>query len=87
MPIKTIPLSRLEANLTETLIKCANSGEPVIIELPDQRLLAIHSLEMQEDDSLMDDLLASNAKFRALIARSKASPRTPFPVSERDAQS
>ena len=87
MPIKTIPLSRLEANLAETLTECADSGEPVMIELPDQRLLAIHSLETQEDDSLTDDLLASNAKFRVLLEQSKASSRTAFPLSERDAGS
>jgi len=49
------------------------------MELPNQRLLAIQSLEPSEDDSLMDELLASNPRFQALVAKSKASPRKPFP--------
>ena len=82
MAIKTIPLSRLETDLKETLNECAESGETVVVEMPDQRLLAIQSLEPQEDDSLIDELLASNPKFQALVAKSKASPRKPFTVGE-----
>ena len=78
MAIKTIPLSRLETELKKTLIECADSGETVIVEMPDQRLLTIQPLEPQGDDSLMDDLLASNPKFQALVAKSKASPRRRF---------
>ena len=79
MAIKTIPLSRLEADLKKTLNDCAESGQTLIVELPDQRLLAIRSLDPNEDDSLMDELLASDPKFQALVAKSKASPRKPFP--------
>jgi hypothetical protein len=78
MAIKTIPLSRLGTDLEKTLNECAESGETVIVEMPDQRLLAIQSLDPQEDDTLMDELLASNPKFKALVAKSKASPRKPF---------
>jgi hypothetical protein len=78
MAIKTIPLSRLETELARTLNECADTGETVVVEMPDQRLLAIQPLEPQEDDSLMDELLASNPKFQALVAKSKASPRKPF---------
>ena len=78
MAIKTIPLSRLETDLEKTLNECAESGETIVVELPDQRLLAIQPLEPQADDSLMDELLASNPKFQALVAKSKASPRKPF---------
>ena len=78
MAIKTIPLSRLETDLKETLNECAESGNTVVVEMPDQRLLAIQPLEPQEDDTLIDELLASNPKFRALVAKSKASPRKPF---------
>jgi hypothetical protein len=46
--------------------------------MPDQRLLAIQPLEPQDDDTLTDELLASNPKFQALVAKSKASPRKPF---------
>ena len=78
MATKTIPLARLEANLRATLAECANSREAVVVELPDQRLLAISPLEAIEDDELLDDLLQSNPEFQALVARSKASPRKPL---------
>jgi hypothetical protein len=77
--IKIIPLSRLEADLEKTLNECADSGQTLVVELPDQRLFAIQPLEPNEDDSLMDELLASNPRFQALVAKSKASPRKPFP--------
>ena len=83
MAIKTIPLSRLEADLEKTLNECDESGQTVVVEMPDQRLLAIQSLDPNEDDSLMDELLASNPKFQRLVAKSKASPRKPFPSAER----
>jgi hypothetical protein len=69
-------LSRLETDLKKTLNECAESGETVVVEMPDQRLLAIQTLEPQEDDTLMDELPASNPKFQALVK--KASPRKPF---------
>ena len=78
MAIKTIPLSRLETDLKETLNECTASGQMVVVEMPDQSLLAIQPLDPQEDDTLMDELLASNPKFQALIKKSKASPRKPF---------
>ena len=78
MAIKTIPLSRLETDLRKTLTECAQSGETLVVEMPDERLLAIQALDPQEDDSLIDELLASNPKFRALVTKSKASPRKPF---------
>jgi hypothetical protein len=78
MAIKTIPLSRLETDLKETLNECADSGQTVVVEMPDQRLLAIQPLDPREDDTLMDELLAANPKFQALVAKSKASPRKPF---------
>jgi len=78
MGIKTIPLSQLEADLRGTLSECADSGQAFVIELPDQRLVAIQALEPAEDDSLTSELLESNAAFQALVAKSKASPRKPF---------
>lgn len=83
MAIKTIPLSRLETDLKKTLNECAESGETVVVEMPDQRLLAIQPLDPQEDDSLIDELLASNPKFQALVAKSKTSPRKPFALGDR----
>jgi hypothetical protein len=84
MVIKTIPLSRLEMDLRKTLTECAQSGETLVVEMPDERLLAIQALDPQEDDSLIDELLASNPKFRALVAKSKESPRKPFVVGDCD---
>lgn len=78
MAIKTIPLSRLEADLKQTLNECASSGETVVVEMPDQRLLTIQCLEPDEDDDLINQLLFENPRFRALVAKSKSSPRKPF---------
>jgi hypothetical protein len=83
MAIKTIPLSRLETDLKKTLTECAESGQTVVVEMPDQRLLTIQPLDPREDDALMDELIATNSKFQALVARSKASSRKPFAVGER----
>jgi hypothetical protein len=78
MGIKTIPLSRLETDLREVLNECADSGEALLVELPDRRLIAIQPLEPSEEDDLTSELLESNAAFQALVARSKAGPRKPF---------
>jgi hypothetical protein len=78
MAIKTIPLSRLETDLKKTLNECAESGDTLVVEMPDQRLLAIQSLDPREDDSLMDELLAVNSKFQALVEQSKRGARKSF---------
>jgi hypothetical protein len=49
-----------------------------VIELPGHRHVTIQSLEPTEDDDLTSELLESNPAFRALLAKSKASPREPF---------
>jgi hypothetical protein len=82
MAIKTIPLSLLATDLAKTLNECAESGQTVVVEMPDQRLLAIHPLDPHEDDSLIDELLASNPKFQALVAKSKTGPRKPFSLED-----
>lgn len=82
MSIKTIPLSHLEANLRKALNDCADSGSTVVVELPDQRLVAIHPLDPTGDDELINELIESNPSFRALLAKSKASPRKPFAPSQ-----
>jgi hypothetical protein len=46
--------------------------------MPEGRLLAIQPLDPQEDDCLIDELLASDPRFQALVAKSKAGPRKPF---------
>ncbi|MEX0712000.1 MAG: hypothetical protein WD278_06600 [Pirellulales bacterium] len=79
MNVKKIPLSRLEADPRGTLSECADSGQAFVIELPDHRLVAIQGLEPAGDDSLTSELLESNEAFQKLVAKSKASPRKPFP--------
>ena len=78
MAIKTIPLSRLEADPLGTLNECADSGEAVVVQLPDKRLIAIQPPDPSEDDALTSELLQSDPAFQALVAKSKASPRKPF---------
>jgi len=76
-------LSRLEADLRNRLNECAESGQTLVVELPGGRLLAIQALDPHEDDTLMDELLATNPRFQTLVARSKASPRKPFVLGDR----
>jgi len=78
MGIKTIPLSRLEADPSGTLKECADLGYALVVELPDHRLIAIQSLEPADDDPLVSELLESNDRFQELVVRSKGSPRKPF---------
>jgi hypothetical protein len=82
MGIKLIPLSRLEADPRGTLNECLDSGESLVVELPDHRLVSIQALEPTGDDSLMDELLQSNSFFQAMVEKSKASPRRPFPIGD-----
>jgi hypothetical protein len=78
MSIKVIPLSRLEADPQGMLSEYLDSGQALVVELPDHRLVSIQGLE-PDDDDLVDRLLESNPSFRALVEKSKASPRRPFP--------
>jgi hypothetical protein len=84
MAIKTIPLSRLETNLATTLNECAESGQTFVVELPNHQLVAIQPLNAIEDDSLIDELLASNPRFQAMIGKSKTGPRKPFQATTTD---
>jgi hypothetical protein len=82
MVIKKIPLSQLEKDPKGTLSSCCDSGQSLVVELPDHRLVAIQALEPDEDDSLTDELIKSDPNFRAVLERSKASQRKPFPLEE-----
>ena len=79
MGIKVIPLSQLEADPQGTLADCAESSDALVVELPDHRLVALQGLEPLDDDDLVDELLASNREFQAMVEKSKAGPRKPFP--------
>lgn len=79
MDIEVIPLSQLQTDTPGLLTRCCDSGQTVVVELPDHRLVAIQSLDPEdEDDSLISDLIETNADFRALVKKSAASPRKPF---------
>ena len=80
MDIKVIPLSQLQTDAPELLNNCCDSGHAVVVELPNHRLLAIQPLDTDdESDSLVNELIETNAAFRALLEKSKAAARKPFP--------
>jgi hypothetical protein len=74
-----VPCINVEGDEVVILVVARKAGQTLVVEMPDQRLLAIQSLDPNEDDSLTDELLSSNPRFQALVARSKAGPRKPFP--------
>ena len=76
MDTKVIPLCELQTNTEGYLRLCCDSGQPIVVELPDSRLVAIQPLET--DDDLVNELIETNPAFRALLARSAASTRKPF---------
>jgi hypothetical protein len=79
MDIEMIPLSQLQTDPQNLLNECCDTGRPIVVKLPDHRLVAIQSIEPNDsDDSLVSDLLESNPSFRALVEKSKASPRKIF---------
>jgi tetratricopeptide (TPR) repeat protein len=79
MDIEVIPLSQLQTDTPGLLAKCCDSGQPVVVELPDHRFVAIQPLDADdEDDGLVSDLIDTNPDFRALVEKSAASPRKPF---------
>ncbi len=80
MDIEVISLSQLLKAPEELLNRYAGPGRTLIVELPDHRLVAIQSLEPDDEEgSLVSDLLEKNPRFRALVERSSASPRKDFP--------
>lgn len=82
MDIKTVPLKSLEKDPLGTLTECADSGSILVVELPDQRLVAIQALDSAEDDDLINELIERNPQFREMVAKSKTSPRKPFPIDQ-----
>ena len=80
MDTKVIPLSDLQADPEGVLRRCYDSGEALVVELPERGLVAIRPIEA--DDDLVNQLIEHNPAFRELLARSVASPREPFPFGE-----
>jgi hypothetical protein len=58
--------------------------DPEAYPASEWRLLVDHlnAAEPGEGDALTDELLASDPRFQALVAKSKAGPRKPFPPAE-----
>src|SRR5438105_3286405 len=79
MSTTVIPLRELQADAERLLTRCADSGDAMIVELPDRRRVRI---EPVEGDDLIDNLIEHNAEFRDLLARSAAGPFHPFPPPE-----
>ena len=70
------------------LSRAAASGHALIVQLPDQRLVAIRSLDPDdEEDSLVSDLLKTKPSLRALVETSLASPRKDSSALSTDEQS
>jgi len=83
MDIEVIPLSQLQTDTAGLLAKCCDSGQSVVVELPDHRFVAIQPLEAgDEDDSLVNNLIDTNAAFRELLGKSGASPPETVPRGE-----
>jgi hypothetical protein len=76
--MKAISLSAFELNVRQIMIGCADSGEPLLVELPDHRLVALQPVPTDADESVIDDLLASNAAFQSLVEKSQAGRRKSF---------
>ncbi len=80
MDTKVIPLRDLQADTEGILSRCFDSGQLLVVELPNHRLVSIQPLE--SDDDLANDLIANNPAFRALLEKSLASGREPFPFTD-----
>jgi hypothetical protein len=77
MDTRVIPLSDLQADPEGILSRCYDTRQSLVVELPNHGLVSIQPVE--PDDDLVDDLIERNPKFRALLEKSLASGREPFP--------
>lgn len=78
MDIKMISLNELMTDPKRILNECCDSGEILVVDLPEHGLISIQPLETTEDDSIVDDLLKNNASFRSLVEKSSMSPKKAF---------
>jgi hypothetical protein len=76
---KVILLSEFKNRTEEHLRRCHDSGQTLVVELADRCRVAIEPWD--ESDHLIDDLIATNAAFRQVLAESAASPRQPLPLT------
>jgi hypothetical protein len=80
MDTKVIALSDLQADTEGILSRCYDSGQTLVVELPNHRLVSIQPVE--PDDDLANELIEHNPAFRALLEKSLASGREPFPFAD-----
>jgi hypothetical protein len=76
MDTKVIPLRELQTDPEGYLRRVSDSGEGLVVELPDNRFVSIEPLD--PEDNLIEDLLEHNSAFQQLLKKSAASPRKPF---------
>jgi hypothetical protein len=81
MDTKVIPLSDLQADTEGILSRCYDSRQSLVVELPNHGLVSIQPVE-SDDDDLANDWIEHNPKFRALLEKSLASGREPFPFAD-----
>ena len=74
MDTRVIPLSDFQADPEGILSRCYDSGQAVFVKLHNHGLVSIQPVDSD------DDLIKHNPAFRALLEKSLASPRVPFPV-------
>ena len=80
MDTKLITLSELQADPAGVLGRCVDTGEGLVVDLPNRGRVSIQPIE--PGDELIDELIAGNAAFRAMLERSLAGPREPLPLDE-----
>jgi hypothetical protein len=81
MDTRVIPLSDLKADLEGELVRCYDSGRPLVVELPNRGLVTIQPVGADDDD-LANNLIENNPAFRDLLKKSLASGREPFPFTD-----
>jgi hypothetical protein len=80
MDTRVISLSELLADPEGVLNRCYQSGQPLVVKLPNHGLVSMQPVE--SDDDLANDLIEHNPAFRALLEKSLASGREPFPFAD-----
>ena len=79
MDIEVTSLSQLLEAPEDLLSRYTGPDRTLVVELPDHRLVAIQLLEPDDEEgSLVSDLLETDARFWALVERSRMSPRKDF---------
>jgi hypothetical protein len=78
MDTRVITLSERQADTEGVLRRCYDSGQALVVELPEHGLVSINPVP--EDDDLINQLIEHNPAFRRLLEKSIAGPREPFPL-------